>query len=85
MLACSGYFEAHLYGDIGLSIHPDRMHLVSPEMLSWFPLFFPFKVSLEPQLPLLNISSADPISPLAIRRSLSSSHPTLNSTSTSGV
>jgi len=42
----SGYFEAHLYGDVGLSIHPDRMHLVSPEMLSWFPLFFPFKVSL---------------------------------------
>ncbi|KAL7415886.1 PRMT5 arginine-N-methyltransferase-domain-containing protein [Mrakia frigida] len=42
----AGYFEAHLYGDVGLSIHPDRMHLVSPEMLSWFPLFFPFKEPL---------------------------------------
>jgi len=41
----AGYFEAHLYGNIGLSIHPERMHLISPEMMSWFPLFFPFRVS----------------------------------------
>lgn len=41
----AGYFEAHLYGDVGLSIHPEKMQYVSPEMMSWFPLFFPFKVS----------------------------------------
>lgn len=44
MFTSSGYFEAHLYGTVGLSIHPDRQHIISPEMLSWFPLFFPFKV-----------------------------------------
>ncbi|RXK42065.1 protein arginine N-methyltransferase 5 [Tremella mesenterica] len=38
----AGYFEAHLYGNIGLSIHPENMSLVSPDMFSWFPLFFPF-------------------------------------------
>ncbi|WVQ85433.1 hypothetical protein IAT38_007598 [Cryptococcus sp. DSM 104549] len=38
-----GYFEAHLYGDIGLSIHPDNAHAVSPDLFSWFPLFFPLK------------------------------------------
>jgi hypothetical protein len=43
-VSSSGYFEAHLYGTVGLSIHPDRQHIISPEMLSWFPLFFPFKV-----------------------------------------
>lgn len=41
----AGYFEAVLYGNIGLSIHPDRMHLISKDMLSWFPCFFPTKVS----------------------------------------
>jgi protein arginine N-methyltransferase 5 len=39
----AGYFEAHLYSNIGLSIHPENMHQVSPEMFSWFPIFFPFK------------------------------------------
>ncbi|KAI0033553.1 PRMT5 arginine-N-methyltransferase-domain-containing protein, partial [Vararia minispora EC-137] len=39
----AGYFEAVLYGSIGLSIHPDRMEHVSKDMLSWFPLFFPLK------------------------------------------
>ncbi|KAH7930189.1 PRMT5-domain-containing protein [Leucogyrophana mollusca] len=39
----AGYFEAVLYGDIGLSIHPHRKDQVSKDMLSWFPLFFPFK------------------------------------------
>ncbi|TYJ57617.1 hypothetical protein B9479_001699 [Cryptococcus floricola] len=39
----AGYFEAHLYGDIGLSIHPDNAHVVSPDLFSWFPLFFPLK------------------------------------------
>ncbi|KZS92654.1 PRMT5-domain-containing protein [Sistotremastrum niveocremeum HHB9708] len=42
----AGYFEAVLYGDIGLSIHPDRMHNISPNMTSWFPLFFPLKDAL---------------------------------------
>lgn len=41
----AGYFEAVLYGEIGLSIHPHRKDQVSKDMLSWFPLFFPLKVS----------------------------------------
>ena len=40
----AGYFEAVLYRDVGLSIHPDRKDRISPNMLSWFPLFFPLKV-----------------------------------------
>jgi protein arginine N-methyltransferase 5 len=42
----AGYFEAHLYGNVGLSTHPDNAHRVSPEMFSWFPLFFPFRQPL---------------------------------------
>ena len=42
----AGYFEAVLYGNTGLSIHPERMERISKDMLSWFPLFFPLKVSL---------------------------------------
>ncbi|KAF4614217.1 hypothetical protein D9613_007754 [Agrocybe pediades] len=42
----AGYFEAVLYGNIGLSIHPHRKDQVSKDMLSWFPLFFPFKEPL---------------------------------------
>ena len=41
----AGYFEAVLYGDINLSIHPHRKDQLSKDMLSWFPLFFPLKVS----------------------------------------
>lgn len=33
-----------LYGHVGISIHPHRKDKVSKDMLSWFPLFFPFKV-----------------------------------------
>lgn len=40
----AGYFEAMLYGDVGLSIHPLRKDQISKDMLSWFPLFFPLKV-----------------------------------------
>lgn len=40
----AGYFEAVLYGNVGLSIHPQRIDKISKDMLSWFPLFFPFKV-----------------------------------------
>ncbi|KAH9178266.1 PRMT5-domain-containing protein [Lactarius sanguifluus] len=42
----AGYFEAVLYGDIGLSIHPHRKDHISKDMLSWFPLFFPLKEPL---------------------------------------
>lgn len=42
----AGYFEAHLYSNVGLSIHPETAHRVSPDMFSWFPLFFPFKEPL---------------------------------------
>ena len=42
----AGYFEAVLYRDVGLSIHPDRKDRISPNMLSWFPLFFPLKVGM---------------------------------------
>ncbi|KAG8933251.1 methyltransferase protein [Tulasnella sp. 418] len=42
----AGYFEACLYGDVGLSIHPLRKDRISPNMLSWFPIFFPFKEPL---------------------------------------
>jgi len=41
----AGYFEAVLYGEIGLSIHPETKDHISPQMLSWFPLLFPFKVA----------------------------------------
>jgi protein arginine N-methyltransferase 5 len=46
MHGLAGYFDARLYGDVGLSTHPDRKDLVSPNMLSWFPIFFPFKEPL---------------------------------------
>lgn len=42
----AGYFEAHLYSNVGLSIHPETAHRVSPDMFSWFPIFFPFKEPL---------------------------------------
>jgi len=35
-----GYFEAVLYGDVLLSIHP-KTH--SPGMMSWFPIYFPLR------------------------------------------
>ncbi|KAL0954806.1 hypothetical protein HGRIS_003752 [Hohenbuehelia grisea] len=42
----AGYFEAVLYGNIGLSIHAERKDSISKDMLSWFPLFFPLKEPL---------------------------------------
>ncbi|KAL5485729.1 hypothetical protein ACEPAI_6770 [Sanghuangporus weigelae] len=42
----AGYFEAVLYDNIGLSIHPDRKDYISKDMLSWFPCFFPLKEPL---------------------------------------
>jgi len=41
----AGYFEAVLYGNVGLSIHPQRKDHISKDMISWFPIYFPFKVS----------------------------------------
>lgn len=41
----AGYFEAVLYGKVGLSIRPDRMTQISRDMTSWFPILFPLKVS----------------------------------------
>ncbi|ELU40773.1 shk1 kinase-binding protein 1 [Rhizoctonia solani AG-1 IA] len=37
---------AVLYKDVGITTHPERMEQVSPNMLSWFPIFFPFKEPL---------------------------------------
>ncbi|UZJ53777.1 hypothetical protein CBS101457_003097 [Exobasidium rhododendri] len=38
----AGYFEAHLYGNVVLSIYPDATRSTK-DMMSWFPIFFPFK------------------------------------------
>ena len=46
MHGLAGYFEAVLYNNVGLSIHPHRKERVSKDMLSWFPLFFPFRVCI---------------------------------------
>lgn len=50
----AGYFEAVLYGNVGLSIHPQRKDKISKDMLSWFPLFFPLKVRAE-MTPLISV------------------------------
>ena len=42
----AGYFEAVLYDDVEMSTHPLRMANKSPDMMSWFPIFFPLKVFL---------------------------------------
>ncbi|GAA5836114.1 hypothetical protein JCM9279_002199 [Rhodotorula babjevae] len=39
----AGYFEAVLYDDVMLSIHPER---AAGDMLSWFPIFFPLSEPL---------------------------------------
>ena len=36
-----GYFDAVLYNDVMITIHPERM---DPRQLSWFPAFFPLRV-----------------------------------------
>lgn len=40
----AGYFEANLFGSVNLSIFPDS-NRATKDMMSWFPIFFPFKVS----------------------------------------
>lgn len=37
----AGYFESILYGEIELSTVPDTIDLKSPDMVSWFPIYFP--------------------------------------------
>ncbi|CCG82158.1 Arginine N-methyltransferase skb1 [Taphrina deformans PYCC 5710] len=37
----AGYFESILYGDVELSTVPDTIDTKSPDMVSWFPIFFP--------------------------------------------
>lgn len=37
----AGYFEAQLYDEVRLSTNPLTMPTLSPDMMSWFPLFFP--------------------------------------------
>eukprot|EP00873_Tetraselmis_striata_P028240 jgi/Tetstr1/448504/TSEL_035770.t1 len=40
MHGLAGYFESVLYGDVTLSTHPPTH---TPNMFSWFPIFFPFR------------------------------------------
>jgi protein arginine N-methyltransferase 5 len=39
----AGFFESILYDDVELSTVPDTIDLKSPDMQSWFPIFFPLK------------------------------------------
>ncbi|KAI9672041.1 MAG: methyltransferase protein [Trizodia sp. TS-e1964] len=39
----AGYFETVLYGDVELSTRPDNISIKSPDMISWFPIYFPLK------------------------------------------
>lgn len=50
----AGYFESTLYESqvketlgkkVEISIHPERIDQKSKDMISWFPIFFPLKVS----------------------------------------
>lgn len=41
----AGYFETVLYRDIELSTNPVTMDSKSANMISWFPIYFPLKVS----------------------------------------
>ena len=44
----AGFFEATLYPGVELSTNPLNMDKKSPDMMSWFPIFFPLKVRLSP-------------------------------------
>ena len=46
----AGFFEATLYPGVELSTNPLNMDEKSPEMMSWFPIFFPLKVCFFPFL-----------------------------------
>jgi protein arginine N-methyltransferase 5 len=45
-----GYFETVLYRDVELSTNPVTMDSKSANMISWFPIYFPLKVTLSPPL-----------------------------------
>lgn len=51
----AGYFEATLYPGVELSTNPLNMDEKSPQMMSWFPIFFPLKVRLSstPKQPMV--------------------------------
>lgn len=49
----AGYFESVLYGDVELSTRPDTINAKSKDMISWFPIFFPIRVSHPPCVSLL--------------------------------
>jgi hypothetical protein len=66
----AGYFEAVLYGDIGLSIHPDRKDHISKDMLSWFPLFFPLRVSKDTRITPPCLSPVPLLSPVVSKVAL---------------
>jgi protein arginine N-methyltransferase 5 len=42
----AGYFEAVLYKDIEISTRPDQIDVKSQDMFSWFPAYFPLKVTI---------------------------------------
>ena len=44
MHGLAGYFDAELYDDVSVSIHPDTH---SPGMFSWFPIFFPVRYPVQ--------------------------------------
>lgn len=44
MHGIAGYFEAVLYKNVMISIHPETH---SPDMFSWFPIFFPLRTPLQ--------------------------------------
>jgi len=48
MHGIGGYFESVLYGNVELSTRPDTINEKSADMTSWFPIFFPLKVSVVP-------------------------------------
>ena len=49
----AGYFEAVLYPGIELSTNPLTMAEKSPDMTSWFPIFYPLKVGIDTDTPVL--------------------------------
>lgn len=53
----AGYFETVLYRDVELSTNPVTMDSKSANMISWFPIYFPLKVSLFLVAPLLSTTA----------------------------
>ena len=75
----AGYFETVLYdgmaGKVELSTNPVNMEMKSKNMISWFPIFFPLKVSIksrkcliEIELNACNIESSGYSGPIKIMR-----------------